>query len=280
MNREHDSRINPVGAASLLATPVCDRHFADRGGVGRGTYYWLFDKSNRELREAVAEADRLDPGWRFEDLESARALVPDQENSALHVLAARALIPATFRRAFLDAELPAPTAQLSKKERDDLAAELGQVKDALREVKKVVGMPRGRYSVKWSKDGIGTVLPHVDAVNLMTRLLGSDAILRADSGDGAGALESVRAMIYTGKSFGDEPVMISQLVRLSCSLLALGVLERILAQTELTSAELADFQHQTGRRTATPGAIDRGAGRAGNDPSVFVNGGKDGDRSG
>ena len=208
-----------------------------------GTYYWLFDKSNRELAEAIAEADTLDPGWRFEDLESARALVPAQENSALLVLAARASIPTTFRRAFLDAEQPAPTAKLSKKEREDLAVELGQVTEALREVKKLVGMPRGRYSVKWSKDCIGTVLPHVDAANLMMRLLGYYAILRADSGDSAGALEWVRAMIYVGRSFGDEPVMISQRLRLSCSVRALGALERILAQTEPASEELEKLQH-------------------------------------
>ena len=208
-----------------------------------GTYYWLFDKSNRELQEAIAEADRLDPGWRLEGLESARAVIPGQENSASHVLAARALVPATFRRSFLDADQPGSNAKLSKQERDDLNAELGQVTEALREVKQVVGMPRGRFSIKWSKDGVGTMLPHADATNLMIRLLVYDALLRADSGDSAGALESVKAMIYIGRSFGDEPVRGSQRVRLACSVRALGALERILAQAEPTPGELADLQH-------------------------------------
>src|SRR2546429_1285580 len=42
---------------------------------------------------AVAEADRSDPNWRLVDLENERALVPAEENSALQVLKACALIP-------------------------------------------------------------------------------------------------------------------------------------------------------------------------------------------
>src|SRR5262249_6474860 len=45
-------------------------------------------------RDAVAEADRLDPGgWRLEDLEANRAAVPDDRNAALRVLAAQKLLP-------------------------------------------------------------------------------------------------------------------------------------------------------------------------------------------
>ena len=34
-------------------------------------------------QDAAAEADRLDPGWRLEDLEAHRAAVPDDQNGAL-----------------------------------------------------------------------------------------------------------------------------------------------------------------------------------------------------
>src|SRR4051794_39201068 len=36
--------------------------------------------------EALAEADRLDPGWRWGDLEAKRANVPDEQNAALLIL--------------------------------------------------------------------------------------------------------------------------------------------------------------------------------------------------
>src|SRR6266849_718197 len=70
--------------AALIASPFLFL-LAWRG------YEWYLD---RDLRQAIAEADRLDPGWRLEDLEAARAEVSDEENAALQVLAAKKLLPA------------------------------------------------------------------------------------------------------------------------------------------------------------------------------------------
>src|SRR5260370_25662030 len=56
-------------------------------------YEWYQD---RELQAAIAEADRLDPGWRLADLEAARAEIPDEEKAALQVLAAKKLVPASL----------------------------------------------------------------------------------------------------------------------------------------------------------------------------------------
>src|SRR5947209_5576305 len=60
-------------------------------GVGFLAYVWY--ASDCMLREAKAEADRLDPGWRLADLEAARAEVPAEENSAFQIRAAQALLP-------------------------------------------------------------------------------------------------------------------------------------------------------------------------------------------
>src|SRR2546423_1146117 len=57
---------------------------------------YMYQARERALREAVAEADRLDPGWRFEDLEAAREPVPEAENGALQLLAAHQLMPAKW----------------------------------------------------------------------------------------------------------------------------------------------------------------------------------------
>src|SRR5438105_667895 len=56
--------------------------------------FYLDRQNERELREAEAEADRLDPGWRFQDLLHKCAPVADAENSAPRLLAAAAPIPA------------------------------------------------------------------------------------------------------------------------------------------------------------------------------------------
>src|SRR5262245_66603314 len=58
-----------------------------------GLYLYRVHVEEQKLREAVAEADRLDPGWRLRDLLDARAAVPDDENSALVVASAVRLFP-------------------------------------------------------------------------------------------------------------------------------------------------------------------------------------------
>src|SRR5437867_10407221 len=58
-----------------------------------GWHFYTSLISDKELRDAIAEADRLDPGWRLEELEAKRAVIPAAENSAEQVLAIKALIP-------------------------------------------------------------------------------------------------------------------------------------------------------------------------------------------
>src|SRR5438067_2264545 len=47
----------------------------------------------QRLAAVLAELDATDPGWRLEDIEAARAVVPEQENSAPLILAVYDLIP-------------------------------------------------------------------------------------------------------------------------------------------------------------------------------------------
>ena len=51
---------------------------------------WVYDS---QLEHALAEADRLDPGWRLDELEAKRPTIPDNENSALTVMTAYKLLP-------------------------------------------------------------------------------------------------------------------------------------------------------------------------------------------
>src|SRR5262249_32783658 len=73
-----------------------------------------------------------------------------------------------------------------------------------------------------------------------------DATLWAHDGKPDEALRSVRAMVNAGRSVGDEPMAVSQLVRIACRGRATAALERVLAQTEPPPAALA------GLRSALP----------------------------
>jgi hypothetical protein len=218
-----------------------------------GGYYWLFYQANRRIQEAIAEADRLDPGWRLNELEATRAIIPPDVNPAMQVLAAQKLepqggspkwmLPLPNGTGLVDAlEELSPQVRLSAAQRKELFEGLQPSSNALKEVKKIVGMAQGRFGVKWSKDAAGTLMPHLDAVNRIGSLLRYEAIARADAGDLVGALEAGRAAVYLGRSIGDEPALVSQFVRLRCSRQAIRSLERVLAQGELAPAELDAFQ--------------------------------------
>jgi hypothetical protein len=50
-------------------------------GVASILYYVQHRASVNRLEEATANQDALHPGWRLEDIEAARAEVPDEQNS-------------------------------------------------------------------------------------------------------------------------------------------------------------------------------------------------------
>src|SRR2546430_16259462 len=47
----------------------------------------------KRLAAVVAELDESEPGWRWEDVQARREVIPDDENSALIVFAATKLVP-------------------------------------------------------------------------------------------------------------------------------------------------------------------------------------------
>jgi hypothetical protein len=220
------------------------------GLLGAGALAYVWYAADRARREAIAEADRLDPGWRLAELEAARAPVPDAENGALQVQAADALLPTPW--------LPPPANNSTGLEDDidqvpgpvrlggplsrTLRAELAKAAPALTPARRLAEMPRGRYDVTWARDGMGNLMPHLEQMSQVARLLRLDAVLRAHDGDVDGALASCRAVLNTGRSVGDEPAPMSQFQRLSCQRLAVKGLERALAQGEPSEPALAAVQ--------------------------------------
>jgi hypothetical protein len=204
-----------------------------------------------KLRQAEAEADRLDPGWRFEDLEGARAAVPDAENGAVQVLAVveilRAVVlpPPPAQGPSLDqvvAEL-SPEVRLNAEMLRQVQANVNPAAEAFAAARRLADFPRGRYRIAYSRDLVGTPMPHLQELRKIAALLGLDAALRAEQGDVSGALHSAQAALNVGRSVGDEPIVVSQLVRLACQNVAVHGAERALAQGEPPDAALNSLQH-------------------------------------
>src|SRR5439155_26787203 len=58
--------------------------------------YFLFFWQDIQLERAIAESDRLDPGWRTLELEAKRAVFAEEHNSAGTLTAAKTLLPAQW----------------------------------------------------------------------------------------------------------------------------------------------------------------------------------------
>jgi hypothetical protein len=203
-------------------------------------------KGKEELEEAVAETDRLDPGWELDDLEAHRRVIPDRRNGGLQVEAAHNNLAKNWQSApifekleYLDLE---PPVLLDEAQTKALRAELTKQARALLDARRLQDFPRGRFPIHWTEDGLHTLVPHLEQVRSVANLLGYDVLLRARDGDGDGALASARAALNAGRSVGDEPLLISLLVRIACQAVAVRRLEQALAQGLPSDEALAGVQ--------------------------------------
>src|SRR5262249_22892056 len=114
-----------------------------------------------------------------------------------------------------------PAVQLDPRQTDALREELARASEALATARKVVDLPRGRYAIAYSKDFISTPLPHVQGARIMGNLFSYDGLLRAQLGNVDEALTSCRGILNCGRSIGDEPTLISMLVRIALNQLAI-----------------------------------------------------------
>src|SRR5689334_22782902 len=209
----------------LLLTPA----FAAAGLWGYVA--WHQYRAGVRLADALAEADRLDPGWRIDDIQAHRAVVPDDRNAAPRILALLAKLPANYPNYDLEKSLDEldPPARLSAPQRADLAQLLAPVATLLPEARALADLPQGRFPLTLTPSFIAARIQSTEARSLL-RPLGYDFLDRLESGDTAGALTTWRAAFHVGRAVGDEPLIGSQIMRINCRSTAVEMLERLLAQ--------------------------------------------------
>ena len=214
---------------------------------------WMYVRHAVDVRlaDAIAAADRDLPTWRLDDLMAARAEVPDEDNAALVAAEVVALLPGGWPptpaldplQQALD-RLPQP----SSATRPDAAAvavirdALSERADALQLARSLAEYRRGRHELQIAPNPLDTPLPATQAVRDVARLLAIDAAILAGDGELDRALDSCRAILATSRSIGDEPFLISGLVRISIDAVGLAAIRRVLSQGEPTDEALARLQ--------------------------------------
>jgi hypothetical protein len=238
-----------------------------------GGYFYLGVYANQVLDEAVAEADRLDPGWRLEEIEAKRQAgeIPVEEDASERVAFAAELLPedwqsgdpkvrealGPFRGLGLReaVEKVPPNVLLGPDVAAGLNDELDELDAAVDEARSVVDLNRGRYQLEYQELIYDTLIPGTGDSYKVARLLVLDALRRAQANDPDGALDDCRAIVGVSRSVGDEPFAISQLIRIAEDSMAINTLERVLARGEASEAALAKVQDRLALETDVPFAL-------------------------
>jgi len=226
-----------------------------------------------ELSDAIAEADRLDPGWRLEQIIARRnaSRLPDASNSVLQVERALKLLPVDWQkqktgddRPLEAEEIPRgyrlreaigklePTQPLSANLARGLRAELDELSRAVVEARKLADLPAGQKTHTVVKNPLYIKLSYEEDSRKLARLLKLDVEGRIQKKDWDGAATSVIAIINVARSPGDAPFVLSQLVRMSIDTIAIQALTRILDQGTPSDRTLARLQDVLEKEAAEP----------------------------
>ncbi|AMV26485.1 hypothetical protein VT84_18950 [Gemmata sp. SH-PL17] len=204
----------------------------------------------RQLNATTNRLDAEDPGWRLDAILAERAKndVKGDDNAAAFVTECAAEIPHEFRewQRSEDANrwrvhntsnhLPPPDAITS-------AETIEQITSVVRTKALILRNKRGgTFPLTIGTDPIATLLPHLDHARQVASLLQYDGHLAAiHKKNPSRGISSARATLSIARAVGDEPVLISQLVRIAIAKVASQTGMQVLAWSEPTD-DLTEFQ--------------------------------------
>jgi hypothetical protein len=214
--------------------------------------YFLHD-ADQCVADAEAEADRLDPGWRWDDLVARRATIPDDKNGALIVLAAGKELPKDWppnsKQENKEGELLSemvermePAVQLQPEMLAAIRAAVTEAAQAQARLDPLLDCTTGRFPLNLHRDILSTPCLHVPTCRRLGTLQFLTATLAAEDADAPKALRHCRMLLNVGRSLGDEPFSFSMLVRAACQRWTALSVERLLGQTVVKEEALAKLQ--------------------------------------
>ena len=127
--------------------------------------------------------------------------------------------------------------------------------EALCLLHEAVGRTASRYPLDFNQ-GLNIPLPHLASVRQSVRLLQVEAYVAAEDGDTRRVLEAVIAALAAGNSVRQEPVLISQLVRIACHGITLVAVRRAMGIAPFSGEELLRLADAL-QAEEDPGALTR-----------------------
>ncbi len=209
---------------------------------------------DREIEAIRAKGFPATPG----DLDKSRPAPPTEENAA-----------ETYSQSFEAIKKSAPkwdskTKQFNEKPKPgpldealhkEMEAYLAENAEALRLLHEAASRPASRYPLDFS-NGVQMLLPHLAKLRASVRLLRIEALVAAEDGDTGRALSAIQAALAAADSVRQEPVLVSQLLRIACHQITADAINRMLNTAAFSDAELTQLGAYL-REAEDPGAFTR-----------------------
>lgn len=203
-----------------------------------GFFFW---KSH-----TVTVVTRADPTWpkSFAELNDWYEEPPQGQNAATYFAKGFEMLQITdsdYKSADLPvlgkAALPPPGTPLSPQMKASIAALVRLNDFAWSQLQQGVGFEQARYPIDLNL-GSGTLLPHLAKIKRTAQFAQLRAVLSAENGQSHEAADSLVVSLAVAQSVKDEPVLISQLVRVACFAIDTAALQEVLNSVALSSADL------------------------------------------
>ncbi len=171
--------------------------------------------------------------------------VPDADNAALvYQQAFDAFVDTTaWDQVPLvgSAKLPRPGEPLTEAMRADIASYLDANAKALDLMHQAAALPASRYPIDLEL-GPAMELAHLARLRQGARLMALESIAQAEAGYLDGAVKSLTDGFGMGRSLRNEPIIISQLVRIACDGIIVKGMERVLNRASLSDLQLQSLE--------------------------------------
>ncbi|MCP4641494.1 MAG: hypothetical protein GY851_13715 [bacterium] len=208
-----------------------------------GLYRWHLDSRLQAALDAV-EADGTP--LTLANLNAWYATPPDEEDATGTLLLAfdslrhlppaqEDLLPIVGKADPLEPGVPIPAMQLAL-----IDKYLSENARALELIYEGSAMGRARWPVDLTA-GAAMLFPHNNQMREAARLLALETLAKAEHGDVPGALDAVKASVGLSGCLADEPLLISQFVRLACLGLAADAATHVIGHGTLTDAQLTEL---------------------------------------
>lgn len=198
-------------------------------------------RTSRRLGSTVADLDATDPGWRLEEIEAARAVVPERQNSAALCRELRGLFPAPWPDTGFVEKMTRNTLpeRLDDERMKSLAVEMKRLETVRLVARRLADMPRGRHRLEYHHHPLATRLSEQSETReLVVPLFLLQMVYLSNGGKVSEAVRSGRSCVCAGRSMGDEPILVSQLIRGGIVRAGLVGVEGALSLGEANESEL------------------------------------------